>query len=181
MTEQQIPLSAKNYSEALIKIVRDNILSYEEVQDDLNTISQILDMSEDLRMTLQNPTITDEIKSEITDEVFGKEIHPELVNFLKILIEKKRFGEFYQIKADYAMKLDEINNIQTVEIISAVPLNSEYQEQIITKLKGKLNKNIRPNWSINEDIIAGLIFKISDDVIDTSIKNKLDKLNKNLM
>lgn len=180
-SNEQIPLSAKNYSQALIKIVEDNVMSYEEINNDLNTVSQILELSNDLKFTLENPTIADEIKYEIVDEVFKNEIHQQIINFIKILISKKRFGELNKIKEDYNVKLDGINNIQQVEITSAIELNPEYQQQIIQKLSEKLNKNIRPIWNINEDIIAGLIYKINDNVIDASIKNKLDKLNKNLM
>ena len=60
-------------------------------------------------------------------------------------------------------------------------MSEEYRERILQKLSEKLQKNIRPNWKVDENIIAGLIYRINDNVIDTSIKSKLDKLNKNLM
>lgn len=178
---EQISLSAKNYSEALIELVKDNVMSYEDISKDLETISQILKISSDLKNTLEYPTISTETKHEIIDEVFKNEINPNIINFIKILIDKKRFSEFEQVKADYADKLDKINNIQTMEIVSAIPLNEEYRGKIVQKLSEKLQKNISPIWEIDESIIAGLIYKIDDDVIDTSIKSKLDKLSKNLM
>lgn len=177
----QIPLSAKIYSEALINLAQDNVLGYEQINNNLDIISQILNMSEDLKSVLKSPVISEDAKKEIATEVFAKDIHPEMLNFIKILIEKKRFNEFDEIKADFTNRLDKINNIQTVEIISAVELNEDYKSNITRKLGDKLQKNIRPLWYINQDIIAGLIFKIDDDVIDTSIKYKLDKLRKNLM
>lgn len=178
---EQISLSAKNYSKALVEMVRDNVISFEDLSKDLATVSEILETSQDLRLTLENPTVSEEVKSQIVEEVFKNEVHPQVVSFLKVLIDKNRFSEFSQIKADYEIKLDDVNKIQAVEITSAVELNEEYRERILQKLSEKLQKNIRPNWKVDENIIAGLIYRINDNVIDTSIKSKLDKLNKNLM
>lgn len=178
---EQISLSAKNYSKALVEMVRDNVISFEDLSKDLAAVSEILETSQDLRLTLENPTVSEEVKSQIVEEVFKNEVHPQVVSFLKVLIDKNRFSEFSQIKADYEIKLDDVNKIQAVEITSAVELSEEYRERILQKLGEKLQKNIRPNWKIDENIIAGLIYRINDNVIDTSIKSKLDKLNKNLM
>lgn len=178
---EQISLSAKNYSIALVEMVRDNVISFEDLSKDLATVSEILETSQDLRLTLENPTVSEEVKSQIVEEVFKNEVHPQVVSFLKVLIDKNRFSEFSQIKADYEIKLDDVNKIQAVEITSAVELSEEYRERILQKLSEKLQKNIRPNWKVDENIIAGLIYRINDNVIDTSIKSKLDKLNKNLM
>lgn len=178
---EQISLSAKNYSKALVEMVRDNVISFEDLSKDLATVSEILETSQDLRLTLENPTVSEEVKSQIVEEVFKNEVHPQVVSFLKVLIDKNRFSEFSQIKADYEIKLDDVNKIQAVEITSAVELSEEYRERILQKLSKKLQKNIRPNWKVDENIIAGLIYRINDNVIDTSIKSKLDKLNKNLM
>ena len=178
---EQISLSAKNYSKALVEMVRDNVISFEDLSKDLATVSEILETSQDLRLTLENPTVSEAVKSQIIEEVFKNEVHPQVVSFLKVLIDKNRFSEFSQIKADYEIKLDDVNKIQAVEITSAVELSEEYRERILQKLGEKLQKNIRPNWKVDENIIAGLIYRINDNVIDTSIKSKLDKLNKNLM
>lgn len=178
---EQISLSAKNYSKALVEMVRDNVISFEDLSKDLATVSEILETSQDLRLTLENPTVSEEVKFQIIEEVFKNEVHPQVVSFLKVLIDKNRFSEFSQIKADYEIKLDDVNKIQAVEITSAVELSEEYRERILQKLGEKLQKNIRPNWKVDENIIAGLIYRINDNVIDTSIKSKLDKLNKNLM
>lgn len=178
---EQISLSAKNYSKALVEMVRDNVISFEDLSKDLATVSEILETSQDLRLTLENPTVSEAVKSQIVEEVFKNEVHPQVVNFLMVLIDKNRFSEFPQIKADYEIKLDDVNKIQSVEITSAVELSEEYRERILQKLSEKLQKNIRPIWKVDENIIAGLIYRINDNVIDTSIKSKLDKLNKNLM
>jgi F-type H+-transporting ATPase subunit delta len=74
-----------------------------------------------------------------------------------------------------------LQNIRPVTVISAVKLNSTQQNTIVEKLANKLNKKILPNWEINKDIIAGIMIKIDDNVLDMSLKNRIEKLGKSLM
>ena len=68
----------------------------------------------------------------------------------------------------------------TVEIVSPVELNYENKTKVLFKLEHKLKSDIVPIWTIDESLIAGLVFKFDDYVIDTSIKAKLEDLNKTL-
>lgn len=179
--DERISISAKNYADALIKIVEDGVMAYNEVYEDLNAVQDILDMAPELSQVLKDPTVSFDMKVDIVNEIFQKEVHQPILNFLKILIDKKRFTEFSKIYAAYINKLNKINNIQPVTITSAVDLTDEQKRNITRKLEEKLNKQIQPDWNIDNDIIAGLVVKINDDVIDTSIKNKINKISKELL
>ena len=67
-----------------------------------------------------------------------------------------------------------------VEIVSAIKLNFEAKTNVLFKLEHKLNCEIVPDWQVDEDIIAGLIFKFDDFVIDTSVRNKVENLSKTI-
>ncbi len=178
---EHISISAKNYANALVGVVNDKQSTFEDISRDFENIRQILNMSPELREILNNPTVSYEIKIDIVNEIFKNEVGSTMLDFIKILIEKKRFGEFSQIYRAYIEKLNEIYNIKPVKIVSAIELSEEEKQQVIKKLENKLNKTIQPEWELDDDIIAGLVIKIDDDVIDMSIKNRLAKLKKDLM
>ncbi len=178
---EHISISAKNYANALIGIVNDKQSTFEDISRDFENIRQILNMSPELKEILNNPTIPYETKISIVEEIFKNEIGNTMLDFLKILIEKKRFGEFSQIYRAYIEKLNDIYNIQPVTVVSAIELSEEEKQQVVQKLENKLNKTVQPDWELDNDIIAGLVIKIDDDVIDMSIKNRLAKLKKDLM
>ena len=179
--KERISIPAKNYAEALIEIAQDGVMTYNEIYEDLTSIQDILDMAPELSEVLINPTVSYDIKADITNEIFQKEVQQPILNFLKILIDKKRFQEFSQIRAAYINKLNKNNNIQPVSVTSAVELTDEQKKNIIGKLEEKLKKQVQPHWNIDENIIAGLVVKINDDVIDTSLKNKINKISKELL
>ena len=168
--------SSKNYAGALAEIADDNIISYDEIKNDLNTISVIIKNSPDLKSVLENITIATDVKNSIIDEVFKNQINEKLVNFLKILTNKNKFDEFDEIKSDFESIYNDVNNIKLVEVTSAVELTQEQKNRVTEKLQAKLNKQIQANWLLNSDIIGGLIIKIDDNVINSSLINKLEKL-----
>lgn len=180
-TVEQISLAAKNYAEALVQIGQGGLVAYDVILSNLRDISDTLNASDDLRKLLINPTIDDESKVDVIRRIFSECIDSHILTFLEILVAKKRIGEFNEIYSDYVDKLDEINNIQPVEVVSAVDLRDEYKSKIVQKLSNKLGKNIKANWNVDSEILAGLKIKIDDNVIDMSLKNRIDKLSKDLM
>ena len=177
----KISQTAKIYADALTKMSQDGSVTYEDILKDLETVSTILKSSADLKNVLITPAVPTEQKQEIITDVFTNQISPNMVNFLKILAEKKRFGEFEEITEAYKEELDEINCIKRIAVISAVDLTEDYKQKIINKLQEKLHKTIYATWQKDETVIGGLVIRIDDNVIDTSIKNKLENLSKNII
>ncbi len=170
----QISKSAITYANSLIEA--DN--NYEQILNDLRTVQNIISQSKDFNEVMLNPTISVSTKNEIIDEIFKNQINEKVINFLKILADKKRFSELNEIISAYSEKVDEINNIKRVEVISVVELSEEQKRQTVEKLQNRLQKNVVVQWTKNADIIGGLVIKIDDDIIDSSLKNKLEKLSK---
>lgn len=167
----KVSTSAITYAKSLFE-ADNNALS------DLNTVLDVIKSSKEFELTMLNPSISLQTKYEIIDEIFKKELDEKVLNFIKILVEKNRFNEFNQIIQAYSDELDNMNNIKRVEVISAVELSDEQKQKTIEKLQIRLNKEVKVNWALDTNIIGGLVIKIDDDIIDTTLKNKLDKLSK---
>lgn len=168
--------SIKNYANALSDLAKAGLISFEEIKKDLNTVDAIITSSRDLKNVLENVTISAKIKHDITDEVFKNQINKKIINFLKILIDKNKFNEFADIKSEFENIYNEQNNIKLVEVTSAVELTKSQKTKVLKKLQAKLNKEIIADWKLDKEIIGGLIIKIGDDIINSSLKNRLEKL-----
>ena len=154
--------------------------SYDSILNQLQEIKAVLNNSEDLMIVLANSSIATAKKIEIINDVFAGKIDNSVLNFLKLIIEKNRFNEFEFIINSYSEMLDQKANKKKVEIVSAVKLNFEAKTNVLFKLEHKLNCEIVPDWQVDENIIAGLIFKFDDFVIDTSVRNKVENLSKTI-
>ncbi len=173
-------LIAKRYAESLIELAQEGKTSFEELSLDLNNTKEILNNSKELYDVLTNPIISAKNKEEVIEEVFKKDVHHSVSNFLKLLVSKNRFDVIYRIIEIFGERFDEIKNIQLVEVTCAIDLEDSQKEEIQNKLKEKLKKEIKINYSKDPNILAGLVYKMGDDVIDTSLAHKLEQFKKEI-
>lgn len=172
---------ADRYADALVKTARDGKLTFEKISDDLNLVKSILTKSKDLQEFLTMPLVSVDDKKEIINKVFSNEIDTLIVNFLKVLIDKNRFDLFDDVLESYNKSLDDINNISRIKVTSAVEMTEDAKKKLKIKLEEKLKKNVIFDLEIDNNIIAGLVVKIGDNIIDMSLKHKLEDLSKNIM
>ena len=169
-----ISQASKIYANALVGLDIDK----NTVINDLSQVLEVFGQSEDLRSILSNSSINFTKKKEILSEIFNKKIDEKLVNFLFILTEKNKINLLSQILESFEQVSAENSGISVVEIISAIELNEGYKQRIIQKLEAKLSKKVEPVWDIKPEIIGGLIFRIGDSVIDSSLRNKIENFSK---
>lgn len=180
MTNTKNILIAQRYADALTQSVQEGKLTFEKISEYLNLIKATLDSSKDLAEVLVNPVISPDSKKEIIEKVFSGEVDVLIINFLKLLVDKGRFDAFNEIIEAYNQALDSINNISRVKVTSAVAMSDEAKKKLINKLEEKLRKKVILDLDINADIIAGLVINIGDNIIDMSLKNKLEDLSKSI-
>lgn len=177
-------LIAQRYADALVQIARDGKLTFEKISKNLNLIKEILEQSKDLKEVLVNPVVSTDDKKEIIDKVFKNDslggIDVLIINFLKLLTDKNKFDIFDDVLEAYNKLIDSIDNIKRVSVTSAVTMPEDAKGRLKQKLEEKLKANVVLDLNINKDIIAGLVIKIDDNVIDMSLKHKLEDLSKSI-
>lgn len=180
MKSNKISLISKNYAKALLEISKQNN-SFSDVKTDLSKALDVVDSSYDLKLVMNNSSVSSGKKIEIIEEIFKDKISSNVLNFLKILIAKGRFDEFENIVRAYNDMSDSLEKRKNVEIISSFDLDVDIKGQILNKLEKKLSSDVIPQWTVDKSIIAGLVFKFDNSVIDTSVKSKLKKLSKYML
>lgn len=168
--------SAKIYAKALLDNVNSDTKISEIILSDLKAINDTILSSNELLSILNAPTISIDKKNLIINDIFSDKISVQILNLLKLLAENSNIALLPQIIEAFQNQLDDIKNIKRVTVISAIDLDDTQKNKIVDKLSDKLNKNIIANWQINNEIIGGLIINFDDTIIDSSIKNKLEKI-----
>ncbi len=169
-------LTAKRYSDALLELSQDS----DKIRKELEEIVDTLSSSQDLKDFMSNPVISIEDKKSVIEKIFAGKIDKTLLNFLKLLVDKDRFNLIDEILDSYSKDVDKQKNIQKVSVISAIELDEELKSKLINKLAQKLNKNIELETQLDKDIIAGLVIKTEDNVIDMSLKHKFEEMKKEI-
>lgn len=175
MNKSENQLIATRYAKSLFELNEQNKLDNSVVWQNLENIKIILESSKELYEALVNPIISAGDKEAVIDSIFEKDTDETMRNFLKLLVRKNRFNLIFDVVKIYNSLLDKLNNISKVEVVSAIELNDEYKNQIKEKLAQVLNKEIIVSYDVNNSILAGLVYKMGDDVFDTSLAGKIDR------
>jgi F-type H+-transporting ATPase subunit delta len=175
-------LASKKWAKALIELSQETEgISNEDVLKDLRDVAETVNSSEELKNVINNPSISTEEKQIVICKLFQNRVMPIVYNFIFVLNLRKRLNIINDIADEFERELEVLNNIVRVDITSAIELNEEKRAQIKDRVEEKLHKDIKVNWGVDTDIIAGLIFNINDTVVDNSIKHKLEKLSENII
>jgi F-type H+-transporting ATPase subunit delta len=130
---------------------------------------------------LEAPQITLQEKEKVLQACFSGKFDPTLFHFLSFLIEKGRFGYLSQIALEYRLMVDEALGIWEAEIVTAVPIEKEYEEQLKAKLEKFYQKKVKIKKEIDQKIIGGAVLIIANEMIDWSVAGRLKKLKEYLL
>ncbi|MDF2503795.1 F0F1 ATP synthase subunit delta [Clostridium sp.] len=167
----------RRYAAALYKIASAKNKTKEYIED-LKQINEFINKNKELNQVINNPKISTSKKKEVFINIFKGNIDAELLSFLLILIDKKRIDELTGIIVQME-KVDLENHNQIIaEVKTVIPLNDSERTSLVDKLKAKYNKSIILKEIVDESIIGGVYVRIGDDVIDGTIKNKLEEMKK---
>ena len=109
------------------------------------------------------------------------EVEKKSINFLKVIGESKRLFLLPYIAKQYKALIEKSEDKKTVEILSSFELSAEQLEKLTTALKNHFGKNLIIESGVDESLIGGFLAKSGDDVLDASIKGKLEKLTNQII
>ena len=180
--KQNCELVAKRWALALMELAQENEnISKEDILDDLREISETINSSEELSNVINNPSISTEEKQIVLCKLFQNSIMPIVYNFIFALNLRKRINIISEIAIEFAKELEKIKNITHIDITSAIELSEERKVEIKSKISKKLEKEIVVDWGIDQDIIAGLVFKMDELIVDNSLRYKLDDISREII
>ena len=114
-------------------------------------------------------------------KVLGEEQTQAVSNFLTLLAENDRLILLPEIAVEYEQLKSQNSNTVDVVIESAFPLTS-VQEQLLTHaLEKRFNSSVVVSVEVNPALIAGVVIRAGDQVIDDSALNKLEKMRTRLL
>ncbi|PSO50950.1 MAG: F0F1 ATP synthase subunit delta [Cyanobacteria bacterium QH_8_48_120] len=168
------------YAEALMSLAQSNNLT-DRFGEDVRSLVELLEESQQLQGFLGNPIITTEDKKTVLRKIGGEGTHPYLRNFLMLLADKKRLIFLEGIFQQYLALLRELNQTALAEVTSATELTEAQRQSISDKVKAMTNaQSVEIKTSIDPDLIGGVIIKVGSQVLDASLRGQLRRLGMNL-
>ena len=169
------------YSLALYELAEES-KSVNEIESQSSDLIQLIEKSEEFRTIIKDPTSRkeDQINAIIKISEYCN-FNILLRNFLCFLTEKRRLFFVKNILKNFINICSKKRGEISASLVAAKQLNNNEIEKIRDELSKNFGKKIKLSYKQNPDLIGGLIIKVGSVMIDTSIKNKLKKLENKMI
>ncbi|MBS1157474.1 MAG: synthase subunit delta [Proteobacteria bacterium] len=165
---------ARPYAEALFRLAREtgSLAAWLETLTNLASIAENPEAQE----VVANPRYTAEQKQALLLELLGGESRPEVVNFVAMVLQNRRFVAlptvalmFEELKAASEGQVEA--RIETAFALTDAQLNA-----LTATLSQQFNRKVHAEVSVNSALIGGAKVTIGDLVVDASVRGKLSAL-----
>ena len=174
-------LVSKTYGEALFELaVEEN--KVDVFMEEITEIQKILAENKDFGKFMNHPKILKEEKTEVLENVFKGRISDELTGFLTLIVAKDRYDEIDAILEYFLTEVKRFKGIGIAYVTTASQLRDTQKAGVEQKLLETTSyKKMEMHYDVDESLIGGMVIRIGDRVVDSSIKTKLNELTRQLM
>jgi ATP synthase F1 delta subunit len=167
---------AEVYARALFEVAKaDDKLDV--VREQLGQVADAVSESRDLQVFLFSPYFSTEEKIQgLGRAISGAD--PAVANFLALLVEKHRMPALFRIRQRFEALWNEENRVLPVQITSAIALDEETVRRIGERIGERTGRKVELRSVVDPDILGGIVLQVGNNVLDASIRNRLENLRK---
>lgn len=164
------------YADALMSLAQAQNLT-DEFGSNCADLRAMLDESPELAQILANPIVKIADKKAILGKIVGQTINPLMVNFLMILVDRRRIVNLKEICLQYQAALRKLKGTVLAEVTSAIALTDAQTQSIRDRVQSLTSaSSVEIASKIDPDIIGGVIIKFGSQVIDSSLRSEIRQL-----
>ena len=171
--------AAKRYAQAVFTLAKEQD-TLDAWQSDLALLDNIV-RDNHVVSYLTNPTITADKKVGAIESTLNSNVQPETRNLVKLLIDRNRAALIPQIREIFDDEVRTERGVAVAIVTTADPLSDAERDVVRDKLESMTGKTVELVLSVDPEIIGGIVIRIGDQVIDGSVRNKLERLRARLV
>lgn len=164
------------YALALFDLARE-ARSIDRVEASLATVRDALVQSDDLRSLTTSPLVA---RGAAVRAVVGVAdqlgLDPTTRSFLGVLAENSRLSQLPQITRAFRTLAARHRGEISAEVTSAHPLADDQVAELKQQLRQRVGRDVSVDLSVDPALLGGLVVRIGSQMIDSSIRTRLNSL-----
>ena len=150
------------------------------IREQLGEFADALDANRELQVFFFSPYFsTQEKKDGLQRLIDGAD--PLFLNFLELLVENHRMPVIFRVRRGYDSLWESHNRLLPVEVTSAIELDEQTVRGIGDRIAEQTGRKIELSSIVEPDILGGIVVRVGNQVLDASIRNRLDSLRKQVV
>jgi F-type H+-transporting ATPase subunit delta len=171
-----VSIVARRYAQALLELGAEQG-ELDKLVEDLGTIATAWEMSHELRNALENPLVSHAAKkavmSELTEQIGAS---ATTRHALLLLVDRRRTKTLPYIARALRELADARKGILRAEVTTAAPLGDAYYARLQAQLEKMTGKRVVVDRVTDPSLIAGVVTRIGDRILDGSLRTRLQSL-----
>jgi len=165
---------ARPYAEALFKAAGQG--SPRELADQLGAVAQVTALP-DLRLFADNPKVEPAtVYDVITGVLKAAVLAPQVQNLLRAVIDNGRLEAMPEIAAQYRTLVNAMSGVSDATVYSAYPIDGTQLADVVASLERRFKRKLNANVVVEPQLIGGIRVVVGDEVLDASVKARLEQM-----
>lgn len=174
-------LVSKVYGEALFETAMEG-KDAGGLMEEIRAVCGILKENPDFDKLMMHPGVPKQEKLQVIEQVFRGRVSDELAGFFTIVVEKERYRDLQAIFGYFIAKVKEAEGIGIAYVTSAKELSDAQKESVKARLLSTTSyRAMEMHYKTDPSLIGGMVIRINDRVVDSSIRTKLNDLTRQLL
>jgi F-type H+-transporting ATPase subunit delta len=169
---------AQVYARALFEVGREHD-KLDELREQLGQFADAIAEDRQLAIFFFSPYFSTTEKQQGLERLL-EGAADELLNFLRLLIEKHRMPVIFRIRQAYQRLWDEEHKILPVEITSAIQLDQGMTDDLGRTIGERTGRRVTLAARVDPEIIGGIVVRVGNSILDASIRNRLEQLRRHV-
>lgn len=164
---------ARPYAEALFRVAKTgNMSPWSDLVSEMAEVGG----NPDLKSLVENPRVTDEIVVDTMLALLKSDVSEEARNFIEVLVENGRVTLLPEIGLQFQALKNADEGAADVLIVSAFKMDDAQLSELVKVLEKKFSRKLTPTVEVDSSLIGGVCVVVGDQVLDTSVRAKLQKM-----
>jgi F-type H+-transporting ATPase subunit delta len=165
---------ARPYAEALFRAAKEsgNLAKWSEQVVLLGQVAA----NPDVRSAIGDPNVAASQLVDLFRSACGTAVDTELTNFVQLLSNNDRLGLLPEIAGLYESYKRAEEGTKQAEIVSAFPIDDNQVKALIPQLEGFFKTKLEASVSVDSALIGGIKVIVGDQMLDASVRGKLDAM-----
>ena len=170
----EIATVARPYAEALFRVAQSgDMAAWSEVVSELTQLGE----HADLQAFASNPSVTQAQLADTIAALVKTPLSVEAKNFIAMLIENRRMTLLPEIGAQFMVLKNAQEGAADAHIQSAFEMSQAQVAELLASLEKKFGRKLNPSVTVDPSLIGGVRVVVGDEVLDTSVRARLQQMH----
>lgn len=170
---------ARRYAEAFFSIAQE-ANKIDEYQAELEKVVQTTAEVEGMKEYLAHLLVPSKAKKELIQKIFADQLSPMTMNFLFMVIDKRRESYLEFICKEFVDMADKSRGIQKAELTAAREVPEAELADLAQRISSSTGKQVILNLKVDPTLLGGVKIRMGDQIVDGTVAKKLQLLKNNL-